>query len=130
VQLLQLAHGPADPSLRVPSTLGGLRALARAGRFASPADAQALEAAYLFLRRVECRLQLVHAWDESTVDPDPASFGRLARLLGDRRAAEGGSADDLAEELRCHRHQVRNIYQQTVQQLVGRDSSPDAAQGG
>ncbi|MBM3477148.1 MAG: hypothetical protein FJX75_28100, partial [Armatimonadetes bacterium] len=120
VQILQLAHGHEEPAVRVPGTLGGLRALAKAGRFASAQDSTDLEAAYLFLRRIECRLQLVHSWDESTVEPGPDGIGKLARLL-QYEEREGGSGEErLAADLDRHRARVRTIYEETVERLGGR----------
>src|SRR6202043_739222 len=60
VQLLQLVHGRADPTLRSPTTLSALSELASAG-YVDQRDAEVFAAAYRFLRTVEHRLQL---WDE------------------------------------------------------------------
>ena len=58
VQTLQLVWGGRDPGLRDPTTLGALRVLARSGHL--PAEAALdLSAAYVFLRQVEHRLQMV-----------------------------------------------------------------------
>ncbi|MGH3304606.1 MAG: bifunctional [glutamine synthetase] adenylyltransferase/[glutamine synthetase]-adenylyl-L-tyrosine phosphorylase, partial [Streptosporangiaceae bacterium] len=51
IQLLQLVHGRADESLRLPGTLPALAALA-AGGYVGRADAAAMAAAYRFLRGV------------------------------------------------------------------------------
>ena len=56
VQLLQVVRGGQFPELRVRATLDALSQLARAG-FMSPPVAQALSQAYVFLRRVEHRIQ-------------------------------------------------------------------------
>src|SRR5215472_2850193 len=56
-QTLQLVWGGRDPVLRVPTTLGALRMLVRAGHMPRNA-AQELGAAYGFLRGVEHRLQM------------------------------------------------------------------------
>jgi glutamate-ammonia-ligase adenylyltransferase len=56
-QTLQLVWGGRDPSLRVPTTLGALRLLVRAGHVPRAAGRE-LAAAYRFLRRVEHRLQM------------------------------------------------------------------------
>jgi len=117
VQLLQLAYGHARREVRVPSTLGGLRALAAAGCFHDPQDAGSLEAAYLFLRRVECRLQLVQAWDESTIAGGPEAYGRLARLLEYAEGAECEAEGRLMADLDGHRRRVRNLYEATVERL-------------
>jgi glutamate-ammonia-ligase adenylyltransferase len=57
VQLLQLVHGRADESLRSPTTLDALAALADGG-YVGRDDAANLGASYRFLRLLEHRLQL------------------------------------------------------------------------
>jgi glutamate-ammonia-ligase adenylyltransferase len=114
VQLLQLAHGHEDPKVRVPGTLAGLRALARRDRLPRPEDATRLEAAYLFLRRAESRLQIVHDWDESTISPRTGGFEKLARLLGYPNDPPGSAAERFAEELRHHQAVAREVFEETV----------------
>ncbi|HEY0561072.1 MAG TPA: bifunctional glutamine-synthetase adenylyltransferase/deadenyltransferase, partial [Frankiaceae bacterium] len=58
VQLLQMVHGRADPTLRVGGTLPALEALS-AGGYVGREDAATLIASYRFLRTVEHRLQLL-----------------------------------------------------------------------
>ena len=70
VQLLQLVHGRADPSLRLGGTLPALAALV-AGGYVGREDAATLVASYRFLRTVEHRLQLLRL--------------RRTHLLPDRR---------------------------------------------
>ncbi len=117
VQLLQLAHGHEDAEVRVPGTLAGLRALARRERLPHPEDASRLEAAYLFLRRAESRLQIVHDWDESTISPRTGGFEKLARLLGYPNDPPGSAADRFAEELRHHQTVAREVFEETVEGL-------------
>ncbi len=69
IQLLQLVHGGPDAALRSPNTLDALREMADGG-YVDAEDADALAAAYRFLRTVEHRLQLV---DELQVHEVPAS---------------------------------------------------------
>ena len=57
-QVLQLIWGGRDPALRDPTTLGALAALAGAGRLDRRAAAD-LADAYVFLRNLEHRLQMV-----------------------------------------------------------------------
>ncbi|HYF46871.1 MAG TPA: hypothetical protein VD926_11715, partial [Acidimicrobiales bacterium] len=57
LQLLQLVHGRLDPALRTPNTLQALHELREGGEL-DPDDADRLDAAYRFLRRVEHGLQL------------------------------------------------------------------------
>ncbi len=81
VQTQQLIAGGRNPALRGRRTLDMLAELASEG-WITDAAASELRQAYLFLRRIEHRLQMID--DEQTQDlPDnPAAFARLARLSG------------------------------------------------
>jgi glutamate-ammonia-ligase adenylyltransferase len=110
VQLLQLVHGPADPTLRSPNTLSALGTLGRAG-YVDPADAAALSDAYRFLRAVEHRLQL---WDEAqvhAVPTDPVALERLARTCGFRASEEQTATAAFFEELRRQQATARQIHE-------------------
>jgi glutamate-ammonia-ligase adenylyltransferase len=81
-QFLQLAHGHAHPTVRVPATPLALRRLREAGLLRD-APFQALSSGYEFLRRLELRLRIVHDY---TIDhlPPPGShaLAQLARRSG------------------------------------------------
>ncbi len=83
VQLLQLVHGRHDPSLRSPTTLTALAALAEGG-YVDEADAELFADAYRFLRTVEHRIQLVSLRRTHTIPADEEQRARLARNLGFR----------------------------------------------
>lgn len=117
VELLQLAHGADDPSVRLPGTLSALRALRRAGRFPRDEDGAGVEAAYLFLRRVECRLQIVHDWDESTIQPGSGGFEPLARLLEYEDSRSADAPQRFADDLRRHQAVARDVFERTVERL-------------
>jgi glutamate-ammonia-ligase adenylyltransferase len=81
LQLLQLVHGSADPSVRGGNTLQVLDALVDGGYVARD-DGAALGEAYLWLRTVEHRLQI---WQERQVHVLPggdAELDRVARVMG------------------------------------------------
>jgi glutamate-ammonia-ligase adenylyltransferase len=86
VQLLQLVHGRADPSLREASTLPALDAL-RDGGYVGRADAFELGDAYRWLRWTEHRLQLWRLRRTHLVPDDERGLRRLARTT-DLRDAE------------------------------------------
>ncbi|HJN16483.1 MAG TPA: putative nucleotidyltransferase substrate binding domain-containing protein, partial [Armatimonadota bacterium] len=117
-QLLQLAHGHETASIRADGTLSGIRALTSAGLLEST-EAESIESAYLFLRRVECRLQIVHAWDESTIEPGSGGFEALARLLEYREDGGRSAAECLAADLDAHRRASRSFWEGTVARLGG-----------
>jgi [glutamine synthetase] adenylyltransferase / [glutamine synthetase]-adenylyl-L-tyrosine phosphorylase len=81
VQLLQVVHGRRDRRLRLSNTLAALEALSAEG-YVAEADATALADAYVFLRRLEHRLQLVRDLQTHDLPPDRPSLRRLARAMG------------------------------------------------
>jgi len=107
VQLLQLVHGRADPTLRSGATLPALEALAEGG-YVARSDAAALDAAYRFLRSAEHRLQLQRLRRTHAVPPpgDP-DLRWLARALGWRRDAVAG----FEAERRRHVAVVRRLHE-------------------
>ncbi len=95
VQLLQLVHGRSDEALRSPNTLEALAALA-AGGYVGRADAAELSAAYVFLRRVEHRVQL-HRLRRTHLMPEAeADLRRLGRSLGYQAGSGRRAHDDVA----------------------------------
>ena len=81
-QTLQLVWGGRDPALRVQTTVGALRALARADRLPRRAAAE-LIVAYRALRRIEHRLQMVADRQTHTVPAKPEELARFALFMGD-----------------------------------------------
>jgi glutamate-ammonia-ligase adenylyltransferase len=81
VQALQLLYGGDDPWLRERNTLKALFRLAERG-YLAPALARALSDAYVHLRTVEHRLQILHEVQTHTLPTDRVALGRLARRLG------------------------------------------------
>jgi glutamate-ammonia-ligase adenylyltransferase len=110
VQLLQLVHGRADPDLRSPSTLLALRALASGG-YVDPSDASALEAAYVFLRTVEHRLQLQEDQQVHTLPATKLGRSRLARVLGYRDGRTTTALMGFEDDLRRHQSTARGIHE-------------------
>ena len=119
VQLLQLVHGRADGSLRVPATLEALAALAGGG-YVGRQDAAGLAAAYRFLRAVEHLLQLRQLRRTHTLPEDPAVLRQVGRALrsmrlepGTRSAPDRASdpAAELIERWRLHAGQARLLHE-------------------
>lgn len=80
-QVLQLIWGGRDPGLRNPTTLGALTALAAAGKIDRRAVAD-LSAAYVFLRNLEHRLQMVADRQTHRMPEDAEGVARIASFLG------------------------------------------------
>jgi len=81
VQLAQLEHGAAEPSLRTPSTLDALAAGVEHG-YVTASDARVLRAAWVFASRARSALTL---WLDRTTDVLPVGRSQLegvARIMG------------------------------------------------
>ncbi len=81
VQTQQLIAGGRQPDLRAPQTLEALQRLAARG-WIKDAVADELGEAYLFLRRIEHRLQMVADEQTHEVPDDPARLLSLALFCG------------------------------------------------
>jgi glutamate-ammonia-ligase adenylyltransferase len=81
VQALQLIRGGRDPELRVRPTVTALRALAQK-RLLPEAAARELEEAYLFLRKVEHRLQYLDDAQRHDLPEDDEDRARIAAMSG------------------------------------------------
>ncbi len=106
VQLLQLVHGWADPSIREPATLSALARLTDAG-YVGREDGEALHDAYAFLRTLEHRLQLHQLRRTHVVPEAPADLRRLGRSLGFFKSPE----ETLAKVWAHHRREVRRLHE-------------------
>jgi glutamate-ammonia-ligase adenylyltransferase len=102
VQTQQLILGGRDKRLRVRDTLGALEWLAKVGVIDSYARDD-LAAAYVFLRGVEHRIQMLHDEQTHRVPADPDLRARLAALCG----MDDAAALDVA--LAGHRQRVAEI---------------------
>ena len=81
VQVLQLIWGGRDPVLRDPTTLGALAALAAAGRIERRAAVD-LADAYVFLRNLEHRLQMVADRQTHRLPEDAAGLACIVSFMG------------------------------------------------
>jgi [glutamine synthetase] adenylyltransferase / [glutamine synthetase]-adenylyl-L-tyrosine phosphorylase len=85
-QTRQLIAGGRDPSLRVPTTVGGLKALAAKGWV--PAEvAEELTGLYRAHREVEHRLQMVNDAQTHSLPTSVDGVARIAALLGQTETA-------------------------------------------
>ncbi|NYZ62127.1 bifunctional [glutamate--ammonia ligase]-adenylyl-L-tyrosine phosphorylase/[glutamate--ammonia-ligase] adenylyltransferase [Luteimonas deserti] len=103
-QALQLIRGGREPALRERRLLPALEALHRAGQVTDDALA-ALRAGYLFLRRVENRLQMLRDAQTHVLPNDRLERVRLARGLG------FADWEALHAELRLHRGRVGREFE-------------------
>src|SRR5262249_19682989 len=78
VQALQLLYGGDDPWLRERTSLRAIFRLTERG-YLAPALGRALSDAYVHLRTVEHRLQILHEFQTHTLPRDERELARLAR---------------------------------------------------
>jgi glutamate-ammonia-ligase adenylyltransferase len=107
VQALQLLHAARYPFLQEAGTLKAIRGLAEL-EFLPNDDAEKLENAYRFLRRVEHRLQIEAEQQTHTVPERGEAVEILARSLG------FGSGEELLAKLRAQMRTVRTIFTRVV----------------
>jgi glutamate-ammonia-ligase adenylyltransferase len=110
VQLLQLVHGRHDPSIRARGTLDALEQLSSGGYVTVP-DARSLDEAYVWLRTVEHRLQLVEERQTHTLPVDERARTHLARVLGYRDKPGAAAVDQLDAQHQRHQRIVRSIHE-------------------
>jgi glutamate-ammonia-ligase adenylyltransferase len=115
VQTQQLIAGGRAPRLRGRETLAMLAELAQE-KWISTEARDELSAAYVFLRHVEHRLQMVADEQNHTLPEDPAALERFARFFG------FPGRDALAAELTKHLARVQAHYARLFE-----DAAPLAA---
>jgi glutamate-ammonia-ligase adenylyltransferase len=112
VQTQQLVAGGRHPELRGRETLPTLAALVEGGWIGSAARAD-LEAAYLFLRETEHRLQMVADDQTHTLPPDREGLERFARFAAVK------DRDDFAGTLLGHLRKVQGHYVRLFEEKTG-----------
>ncbi len=114
-QALQLVWGGREPRVRSTNTIEALRRL-RACGFVTEREERELSDAYLFLRRLEHRVQFATGQQTHTPPREPELLSRLARSLG------YVSADDLAYELAAVRTSVSARFASIAHARTSRSS--------
>jgi len=128
VQALQLIYGGRDGALRERNTIKALHLLAQKGLLTYEENAD-LARAYVFLRTVEHRIQLLDDLQSQTMPQDQAGLRTLARRAGYR--TQGGEIDALLRDYVRHTDRVRNIYDALLSQTSGGPAAEgDASQFG
>jgi glutamate-ammonia-ligase adenylyltransferase len=107
VQLLQMQHGAAQPSLQTTSTLDALAAAAEA-RLIDSDDAQTLRAAWLLATAVRDAIMLVKGRPSDSLPRDSAELRLVAGVLG----YQPGQAGDLVEDYRRVSRRARSVVEE------------------
>ena len=119
VQLLQVVRGGQFPELRTRPTLAALQRVCQA-RLMDAATSQALSDAYVFLRRVEHRIQYLDDQQTHVLPTQDDDLHWIALTLG------FGDACDFLAQLDHHREQVA----QEFDRLLGQPNAPTPGQRG
>lgn len=129
-QTQQLIAGGRHAELRTRGTLQTLARLAE-GAWIDPVAAQELSEAYLFLRRVENRIQMVGDQQTHIIPADPQELDRLARLCGFADADAFGDA--LVARFTCVEKHYGALFEKLPQPpssvsglLVGDEAEPES----
>jgi glutamate-ammonia-ligase adenylyltransferase len=109
-QILQARRGQGDPRLRVRNTLAALHALAER-KILPSAEHEALRRAYLFLRDVENKLQMVADAQTHSLPRSEDELRLSARRLGYRDDAGMSPALALLRDHRAHTEAVHPIFE-------------------
>ena len=107
-QWLQMRHG-SDPRVRTTDTETALAALETCG-YLDGQIAAVLREGYLFLRRLEQALRVVHGTSQSLIEEGAPGMLALARRMGFRDGRDGSAAAALLERYRVVSRDVRAAY--------------------
>ena len=111
VQTFQLLYGGSNPEIRTPQTLSALDRLLEYG-FIERNDYQVLREAYLFLRDLEHKLQLVEDLQTHELPNLDAELARCAHRLGFRKGPdEEDPVGRFRRHLEAHQQGVRRIFE-------------------
>ncbi|MGO9056415.1 MAG: bifunctional [glutamate--ammonia ligase]-adenylyl-L-tyrosine phosphorylase/[glutamate--ammonia-ligase] adenylyltransferase [Candidatus Binataceae bacterium] len=121
VQALTLVYGGRDPRLRSPETLAALGRLENFG-YLTDSRARQLSAAYLFLRDVEHKLQMVSGLQTHNLPATDLGMRQLAARMG--LGKEPRSVGLLRSVLEQHRSLVAAVFNEMLAAAEDRDQAP------
>jgi glutamate-ammonia-ligase adenylyltransferase len=119
-QVLQLRSGGRRAALRARATIPALGALRAEGVLPAP-EADALARAYLFLRDVENKLQMVHDSQTHVLPADERELRLLARRLG---YADAAAAARFRGDLAGHTDTVHRLFEELLLRRLSGGSAP------
>ncbi|MBI5236695.1 MAG: bifunctional [glutamate--ammonia ligase]-adenylyl-L-tyrosine phosphorylase/[glutamate--ammonia-ligase] adenylyltransferase [Deltaproteobacteria bacterium] len=108
-QALQLIHAGKDASVREKGTLKAIAALTEKG-FIEKDEAYALKEAYVFLRTLEHRIQIVEGSQTHSIPAGDKELNRLARMISSKDTADKKTVQRLWDRYRTTTTGVHAIY--------------------
>jgi glutamate-ammonia-ligase adenylyltransferase len=125
VQTLQVCHGSRAPQIRERNTMKALGAL-RDQSLISAEECETLTQAYVFLRDVENKLQMVNDAQTHSLPIEGQELAACARRLGYSDNELGGPAEQLLRDYQRQTGQVNRIFEEifdaTVQSRFSRSN--------
>ena len=109
VQTIQVLAGKKAPSVLHRGTLGSLKVFADK-RLITPKERDSLSAAYLFLRDVEHKLQMVHELQTHALPDEALELGRCAIRMGYEREGRAGGVRQFLSDLQAHTQLVNRTF--------------------
>lgn len=109
VQSLQASFGRKFPTIHNRNTMKALRALFRQ-RLLSEEEFYCLSRAYLFLRDVENKLQMVYDFQTHSLPRKEEELRACALRLGFKDTGKGTATESFLEEYHLHTSKVNRIY--------------------
>jgi [glutamine synthetase] adenylyltransferase / [glutamine synthetase]-adenylyl-L-tyrosine phosphorylase len=111
VQALQVCHGARTPQIRERNTMKALVAL-RDQSIISAEECETLAQAYVFLRDVENKLQVVDDAQTHSLPIDGQELAACARRLGHSDDETGPAAEHFMRDYHLHTGRVNRIFQE------------------
>lgn len=125
IQALLMLHGGQNEKLRGTNTLDVLQKLTQF-QLVSPNEAHILREAYLFLRKLEHRLQLVEEAQTHLLRFDEKERLKTARRMGYFQESEDAALEHFQNDLTHHTAQVHHIFLSLFDEPVSK-SHPSAS---
>ena len=110
VQALQLLFGGRDSSLQIANTLEAMKRLGQVGLIDAAEEGELAEA-YVFLRTMEHRLQLVEEQQTHELPQDPEELRALARRMGYAEADPELATERMLQDLELRRQRVQSRFE-------------------
>lgn len=112
VQMLQIINGGHHPELQVTSTIDVLEKLNHFG-FINNEEATELRESYIFLRRLENRLQMIDEQQTHQLPNDKAKLKQITRMMGYADESIDDAYADFNDDLMLHQ-QIATKYFETL----------------
>ena len=126
VQCLQMIHGAKRKSLCTHNTLEALTAL-KENALLDPEDADALTAAYRFLRTVENSIQIEADQQRYSIPEKETEERELARRVGYQHTPESDALDAFRKDYHAHTDRVRAVFQKITTTAIESEDGIDIA---